>query len=191
MLQQDLLLPWRTVLGNVLLAPRLHRKTGAHRSAALALLRRHGLDGFADHYPHALSGGMRQRVALVRTLLVARGLLLLDEPFGALDAHARMAAQAWLLDVWGEIGAAVLLVTHDLDEALFLADRVVVLGPRPGRIVGELDVPLGRPRARELVVDERFAALRRELFHALFPAEERAAPHGVPLPLDERAGGAR
>ena len=128
MLQKDLLLPWRTVLENVLLGRRLqHRTTAADRAEALDLLERYGLGGFTDHYPHALSGGMRQRAALIRTIVFSRELLLLDEPFGALDSQTRLLMQEWLLRVCAEIDSTILFITHDIDEALFLADRVIVM----------------------------------------------------------------
>ena len=174
MLQKDLLLPWRTVLGNVLLGRRLSGR-GPREHEARALLARHGLGAFADHYPHALSGGMRQRVALLRTLAFGRDVLLLDEPFGALDDQTRLLSQAFLLELWALERATVLLVTHDLDEAIFLADRVLVSSARPGRILRELRVPLARPRAAEIVTSDAFAAAKRELFAVLHAEALRAA----------------
>ena len=135
MLQKDLLLPWRTVLENIVLGAVL--KGGAsrqQREEGYALAARYGLGDFINHYPAALSGGMRQRVALMRTLAMHHDLMLLDEPFGALDSQTRLAMQEWLLSVWQEQRGTILFVTHDIDEAIFLADRVVVMTPRPGRV---------------------------------------------------------
>ncbi len=145
--QKDLLLPWRTALGNAAVGARLagHSRAGATRLAAGALARV-GLAGFERTYPAALSGGMRQRVALARALLVARGLLLLDEPFAALDALTRMDLHALLLDLQAEARPTTLVITHDAEEAVLLADRVAVLSPRPARVVAEVDVSLPRPR---------------------------------------------
>jgi ABC-type nitrate/sulfonate/bicarbonate transport system ATPase subunit len=116
------------------------------REQARELLKTFGLEGFEDSYPQELSGGMRQRVALMRTILCKKDILLLDEPFGALDAMTRGIMQKWLLKVWGEFGASVLLVTHDVDEALVLADRIYVMTSRPASIKGSLQVEFGRPR---------------------------------------------
>jgi ABC-type nitrate/sulfonate/bicarbonate transport system ATPase subunit len=170
MLQRDLLLEWRSVLGNVLLAPELAGRSRAARPDALALLARHGLAQFAEHYPHALSGGMRQRVALVRTLLAERPLLALDEPLAALDAQARLEASL------EERGGAVLLVTHDVDEAVRLADRVVVLSQRPARVASVVRVPLPRPRDEEAMLAEPFLELRRAVFRAVRAEVHRTAP---------------
>jgi ABC-type nitrate/sulfonate/bicarbonate transport system ATPase subunit len=175
MLQRDLLLEWRTVLGNVLLAPELAGRGRRARAAALGLLERHGLGQFAEHYPHALSGGMRQRVALVRTLLAERPVLALDEPLAALDAQARLDAQAWLEAALEERRGAALLVTHDVDEAVRLADRVVVLSQRPARIVAVVPVPLPRPRDEEAMVSQPFLEVRRAVFLAVRAEVHRTA----------------
>ena len=140
MQQKDLLLPWRTVLDNALLAPELAGRGAAARNEAMALLEDFGLAEFAGAWPAQLSGGMRQRVALARTLLARRGLLLLDEPFGALDAITRRRLQGLLLQVWRRYGLTILLVTHDVDEALRLSERVVLLGGQPGRIRHAFDI---------------------------------------------------
>jgi len=166
--QGDALMPWRTVVQNVRVAPLLR---GIARPEAEAAARRvlalSGLGGFEDHYPHALSGGMRQRVALARTLLAGARAWLLDEPFGALDALSRAELQGMLAATWARERPTTLLVTHDLDEAILLADRVLVCGPRPARIVHEVAVPLGRPRALDDTVGPAFAAVRAELLAAL------------------------
>jgi ABC-type nitrate/sulfonate/bicarbonate transport system ATPase subunit len=161
--QRDGLLPWLSALDNAALAMRLR---GASRGAARDAAREHfahfGLDGFERTRPSELSGGMRQRVAFVRTLLAGRELLCLDEPFGALDALTRSRMQAWLAGALREEPRTVLLVTHDVEEAVLLADEVVLLSQRPGRVVGRLPVPLPHPRSRAdlAVVDLRERALR-------------------------------
>lgn len=169
MLQKDLLVPWRTVVGNIVLGAALTRGATANDGVeARALAVRYGLGGFLDHYPHALSGGMRQRVALMRTLAVRQDVLLLDEPFGALDSQTRLEMQRWLLEVWSELDRTVVFVTHDVDEAIFLADRVVVMTPRPGRIEDELPVTIARPRALETLTSPEFMTLKRRVLELLY-----------------------
>jgi ABC-type nitrate/sulfonate/bicarbonate transport system ATPase subunit len=163
--QRDLLLPWRDALANAALA--LECQGVPRREArrlAEPLFERFGLAEFERSRPAELSGGMRQRVAFLRTLLPGRPLLLLDEPFGALDAITRADLQEWLAGMLAAEPRTVLLVTHDVEEAVFLADRVVVLSPRPGRVVAEFEVELPRPRS---VTDPDLAALRREALEAL------------------------
>jgi ABC-type nitrate/sulfonate/bicarbonate transport system ATPase subunit len=166
--QRDLLLPWLTVLDNAALPLELagHGRDEARRAAA-AHFPRFGLAGFERHWPRQLSGGMRQRAALLRTHLVERGLMLLDEPFGALDALTRAEMQEWLLGVWEERRRTVVFVTHDVEEALFLADRVYVMAPRPGRIVAEVAVDFPRPRQLALVGDPAFAREKADLLARL------------------------
>jgi putative hydroxymethylpyrimidine transport system ATP-binding protein len=166
--QSDLLLPWRSVVANVSLgleATGVPRR--AARKEALAALERFGLEEFARVPPAALSGGMRSRVALLRTALLGRDTLLLDEPFGALDALTRRDLQGWLLGVRDELAATIVLVTHDVDEALLLADRVIVLSRRPARVALDLPVDLERPRTMEMETTERFAKLKGHLLEAL------------------------
>ena len=161
--QRDALLPWLSAVDNAGLALRV---AGASRAAARAAAREHfaafGLEGFERARPAALSGGMRQRVAFLRTLLAGRPVLCLDEPFGALDALTRLQMQRWLAGALAREPRTVLLVTHDVEEAVLLADRVVLLSARPGRIIEILDVELPRPRARgdRAVVELREHALR-------------------------------
>jgi ABC-type nitrate/sulfonate/bicarbonate transport system ATPase subunit len=163
MLQKDLLLPWRSVIANVALPLELAGvPRSAARARAAAQLPRYGLDGFADARPAALSGGMRQRAALLRTLLNGRSVLLLDEPFGALDAQTRLDMQALLMDVWQEQNLTIVLVTHDIDEAVLLSDQVHILGPRPGRIVASVAVTLPRPRDHATMALPEFARIRQD-----------------------------
>jgi ABC-type nitrate/sulfonate/bicarbonate transport system ATPase subunit len=163
--QRDLLLPWRDALSNAALALEAQGvPRGEARRRAEPLFERFGLAEFERARPAELSGGMRQRVAFLRTLLPGRDVLLLDEPFGALDSITRAAMQRWLADALAQEPRTVLLVTHDVEEALFLADRVAVLSPRPGRVVAELDVGLSRPRD---VTSPEFGALKRRALEAL------------------------
>jgi ABC-type nitrate/sulfonate/bicarbonate transport system ATPase subunit len=168
MQQRDLLLPWRTTTGNAALGL---EASGMSRAAAeqmvAAELGRFGLDGFGNAYPTQLSGGMRQRTAFLRTILPRKELVLFDEPFGALDALTRSDLQAWLAGLWEQERSSVLLVTHDVEEAVFLADRVIVLTPRPGRVAFELSISLPRPRARTMIASAEFIRDRATLLQAL------------------------
>lgn len=167
--QRDLLLPWRDGLGNAALALECKGVArAAARRAAAPLFERFGLAEFERSYPRELSGGMRQRVAFLRTLLAGRPVLLLDEPFAALDSITRGSMQEWLAEALAGEPRTVVLVTHDVEEALFLADRVAVMSPRPGRIVDELKVPFVRPRKRrETVTSPAFAELKERALEAL------------------------
>ena len=163
-----LLLPWRTVLENVTLGPELAgRPLAQARAGAIALLRRFGLEGFENAYPAALSGGMRQRAALLRTILCERPLILLDEPFGALDALTRASMHEWLLGIQREFQRTMILITHDPDEAVFLSDRVYVASPRPMRIAGTVAIDLGRSRTRDAALTPAFAAHKRQVLDLL------------------------
>jgi NitT/TauT family transport system ATP-binding protein len=167
--QRDLLLPWRDALGNAALALECQGVPGKEaRTQAEPLFERFGLKDFEGTRPAGLSGGMRQRVAFLRTLLPGRPVLLLDEPFASLDAITRAEMQQWLADALMQESRTVLLVTHDVEEALFLSDRVAVMSRRPGRIVTELAVPLPRPRDRRAAVtDPQLAELRAQALEAL------------------------
>lgn len=166
--QRDLLLPWRRVVGNATFAAELAGVPAAEaRTRALALLGRFGLAGFERSWPAQLSGGMRQRLALLRTFLAPRHTLLLDEPFGALDAITRREMQRWLQGVLGEEPRTVLLVTHDVEEALTLADTVYVMSPRPGRILARVDVGFARPRDARTATSPEFTALKARLLSVL------------------------
>lgn len=166
--QRDLLLPWRTVLNNVILGPELDgRSRREARQRARELMPLFGLEGFENAFPDTLSGGMRQRAALLRTFLTDRDVLLLDEPFGALDALTRRELQRWLLDVWEQFRKTILFITHDVEEAVFLADRVLVFSARPGRIVKQLPVTLPRPRQSLSLLSDELRRLEADLFATL------------------------
>jgi ABC-type nitrate/sulfonate/bicarbonate transport system ATPase subunit len=169
--QRDLLLPWLSALDNAALALRIAglSRAGARQRAAL-LFAELGLEGFEQTQPHELSGGMRQRVAFLRTLLSGKPVLCLDEPFGALDAITRSEMQGWLANTLAREPRTVVLVTHDVEEAVVLADRVAVLSPRPGRVVAQLEVELERPRAR---THPEVIALRERALDALAAGGER------------------
>lgn len=168
MRQRDLLMPWRTAVENAALALEVHgESTVRARQLAADRFEEFGLAGFEDRYPTQLSGGMRQRVAFLRTVLADRDLLMLDEPFGALDALNRASLQQWLVNLWEHQQQSVLMVTHDVDEAVFLADRVVVLSSRPGTVVHEETINLPRPRTRSMVTSPEFLVHRAALLEAL------------------------
>jgi ABC-type nitrate/sulfonate/bicarbonate transport system ATPase subunit len=166
--QKDLLLPWRSVVRNVVLPLEI---AGVGKSEARARADRlfplFGLEGFEDAYPFALSGGMRQRAALMRTVIQERPLMLLDEPFGALDSLTRTDMQEFLLDVWDEFGHTIVFITHDIREAIYLSDRIYVMTARPARVRMEIAVDLPRPRPLEVIATPRFAELEAQLLQAL------------------------
>jgi ABC-type nitrate/sulfonate/bicarbonate transport system ATPase subunit len=168
MLQKDLLLPWRTVLDNVILGMEIQGVPLAEaRARALPLLNRYGLNGFEYLYPNSLSGGMRQRAALLRTLLFDTDVILLDEPFGALDAQTKLQMQEWLLQLWSDFGKTVLFVTHDVEEAIYLSDEVHVMGTRPGRIIETIPVTLPRPRIRTSALTPEFLVIKERCLKLL------------------------
>jgi ABC-type nitrate/sulfonate/bicarbonate transport system ATPase subunit len=161
MFQKDLLFPWRTIIDNVALGLEIRgtpRKEA--RTLSADMLKRFHLDKFASHFPSQLSGGMRQRVALMRTLLCNRPILLLDEPFAALDALTRSVMQEWLLQIWEQDHRTILFITHDVEEAIILSDRVLVMSARPGRIKFEIAIDLPRPRDHSLRTTSRFTELK-------------------------------
>jgi NitT/TauT family transport system ATP-binding protein len=166
--QRPVLLPWRTALANVVLPAEVQ---GLPRDRAeaegRALLTSMGLEGFVDRFPRHLSGGMQQRVALARALLLQPGILLMDEPFGALDALTREQMHLDLLNVWSARRPTIIFVTHDIGEAVFLADRVVLLSPRPGTVRQVFDIPLPRPRVPDHRFGVEYAALCRAIRHAM------------------------
>lgn len=164
--QEHALFPWLTVQGNVELGPRLRKRADllqrSHQYLDLV-----GLRGFERYYPAQLSGGMRQRLALARVLANEPAILLMDEPFGALDAQTRSHMHQLLLRIWEEVNPTVLLVTHDVDEAILLSDRVGILSTRPGRFIADVEVDLPRPRTAETAVSEHFIQLKREVLRHL------------------------
>ena len=166
--QRDLLFPWRTVVDNVIIALQLRGEPlDQARDKAREMLPLFGLEDFGESYPVALSGGMRQRAALLRTILTEREVLLLDEPFGALDALTRRELQDWLLNVWERFGQTVLFITHDVEEALYLGDRVVVLSARPGKVIRSMKVDLPRPRRQGMIAQPEFSGQVTELLEGL------------------------
>jgi len=179
MLQKDLLLPWRTLIDNTILGMELQGvPLRAARERALPLLRRYGLSGFEHAYPSTLSGGMRQRAALLRTLLFDTDVILLDEPFGALDAQTKLRMQEWLLALWSDFCKTVVFVTHDVEEAIFLSDEVHVMGMRPGRIIETIPVALPRPRLRSCTTTPEFITVKERCLDLL---------HNQPAPLEDAA----
>jgi NitT/TauT family transport system ATP-binding protein len=175
--QHHTLFPWKSARDNVAFGPKM-RGVGKveRRRQAGEILDLVGLSDFADRYPKQLSGGMQQRVEIARVLVNKPRLLLMDEPFGALDALTRMMMQELLLDIWTRVRTTIVFVTHDIDEALFLADRIIVMSPRPGRILEEIPVPFKRPRATDIVATPEFGNLKRHCLDLL-----RVRPDGVPL----------
>lgn len=168
MQQKDLLLPWRTALDNIILGLEVQgvsRRLARRR--ALALMEQFGLKGFETAYPSTLSGGMRQRAAFLRTILPGHEVFLLDEPFGALDALNRAQIHEWFLGLWETLHKTIVLVTHDVDEAIFLADRVYVMTARPGQVKLAQDIDLPRPRHLEMITTSQFMALKAHLLAAL------------------------
>ena len=173
--QKDLLLPWRSVLDNAVLGPELMGKPRSQaRSAAMALMGPFDLEGFEKSYPAQLSGGMRQRVAFLRTVLADQDVILLDEPFGALDALTRAGMQEWLLGLWETWSKTVVLVTHDVEEAVLLSDRVYVLTPRPGSVKAAFTIDLPRPRRYDMVTEAAFVEIKARALAALREDESPA-----------------
>lgn len=183
--QHHTLFPWLSVLDNVAFGLKMRGLAKAERRAeARSMLELVGLGAFADAYPAQLSGGMQQRAEIARVLVNRPRVLLMDEPFGALDAQTRAQMQRQLLDTWARVRTTVLFITHDIDEALFLADRVLVMSARPGRVVADLPVPFGRPRSADLLTAPEFVHLKRQCIDLLDdPRTEplrRLTPLGAP-----------
>jgi NitT/TauT family transport system ATP-binding protein len=169
--QEPVLLDWRTVKQNIMLPVKILGQNGNldrdkefYRDRADELIQKVGLEGFEDSYPKELSGGMQQRVAICRSLIYNPSILLMDEPFGALDAFTRNKLNSEILDIWKETNKSVLFVTHNLEEAVFLSDRVIVLSPRPGRIIDDIDIDLPRPRNEETRTSDRFQELSGDVY---------------------------
>lgn len=168
MLQKDLLMPYRTILDNVSLplVIRGEKKAEARRQAD-ALFEEFGLAGTQQKYPAELSGGMRQRAALLRTYLFSHEVALLDEPFSALDAITKSAMHQWYLDVMQKIHLSTLFITHDIDEAILISDRIYILGGKPGTITAEIKIDIPRPRPASFTVTDAFIAYKRQILEAL------------------------
>lgn len=164
-LQEPTLFPWLTVTDNITFGPRMNNVSpGKYREDVKRYIDMMGLTGFENHYPYELSGGMKQRVAIARAWINEPAVLLMDEPFGALDAQTRIILQELLLTVWDELKTTVLFITHDVEEAICLADRVIVMSARPGRIQMEVRIPFPRPRDPEaLPFTEEFVRIKREI----------------------------
>jgi NitT/TauT family transport system ATP-binding protein len=177
MFQADALLPWKTVLGNVEMGP-LFRGVSRKQAKATARdwLRRVGLAGFEDHHPHQLSGGMRKRVGMAAALVNEPKILLMDEPFGALDVQTKAIMQTELLGLWEQLRPSVIFITHDLDEAVALADRVVVMTSGPGSVKAIYDIDLPRPRGsvQEIRYEPRFLEIQHQIWDSLREEVERA-----------------
>jgi NitT/TauT family transport system ATP-binding protein len=167
------LFPWLTVKKNVMFGPETngHSRLESERQA-LQWLQLVGLEKFADAYPHQLSGGMKQRVAIVRALANQPRILLMDEPFGALDAQTRCRMQAHLLEIWRQIDITIIFITHDLEEAIFLADRILVLSAHPGEVQELIEVPVPRPRSVAQIVSPEFLATKTRLEELIYLSKD-------------------
>ncbi len=179
--QEPALFPWLSVMQNVVFGPKTQGQPAAeYRARAAQIIEQVGLQGFESSYPAELSGGMRQRVGIARVLIMQPQVLLMDEPFGSLDAQTRSLMQELLLEVWERHHQTVLFVTHDIEEALLLADRVCVMTARPGRIKKNIQVRIPRPRAIEITTSPEFNALRREVLALIREESQRAATERSP-----------
>jgi NitT/TauT family transport system ATP-binding protein len=190
MFQADALMPWKTVLGNVAMGPTF-RGVGRREAHAAARdwLRRVGLAGFEDHHPHQLSGGMRKRVSLAAALINEPSILLMDEPFGALDVQTKAIMSNELLGLWEQTRPSVIFITHDLEEAVALADRVVVMTAGPGTVKAVYDIDLPRPRGavQEIRFEPRFLELHRQIWESLREEVEHAYARTAAVPTHEGA----
>ena len=175
------LFPWLTVKQNVMFGLSVSGHGGAEaESDALQWIELVGLDRFANAFPNQLSGGMKQRVAIARALANRPSILLMDEPFGALDAQTRAQMQSYLLQIWRNVDVTILFITHDLDEAIYLADRILVLKANPGEVNEVIEVPVPRPRSPEQFIDPEFLATKKRLEELIHPKSEKGA---LDLPL--------
>lgn len=166
--QEPALFHWLTVAENIAFGPRIQgRERSEYAPLVQEMIKRVGLGSFEDHFPDALSGGMKQRVSIARILINRPKILLLDEPFAALDAQTRLIMQEWLLEVLREHAMAALFITHDIDEAVFVADRSYVMGVKPGRIKFALEIPLARPRSRRLLTSPDFNQIKGQILEAI------------------------
>jgi len=168
MYQKDLLLPWKKIIDNTCLPLRIrgHSRKDAHERVG-KYFKLFGLEGFEYKYPHQLSGGMRQRAALLRTYMNSKDIILLDEPFGGLDAITRLKMQHWLLGILEKLQVSILFITHDIEEAIFLSDRIYVLSKRPAKIKKEIIVTLPKPRDREIITSSKFNKIERDILNIL------------------------
>ncbi|MBV7504939.1 ABC transporter ATP-binding protein [Bacillus sp. sid0103] len=163
--QTSSLFPWRTILENVLLGQELQGKKDV--KAAREMLAIAGLSDYENAYPHMLSGGMKQRAAFIRTLLSPQEVICLDEPFSALDELTRFEMQKWLVDMWESHRRTILFITHNIEEALFLSDRVMMLSAKKAKVVSTIEVPFERPRHESILLDERFIQCKRDVYYQL------------------------
>lgn len=168
MYQKDLLLPWKKIIDNVSL-PLVVKGMGRKKAREMVhgYFKIFGLEGFEYKYPFQLSGGMRQRAALMRTYMFSEDIILLDEPFGGLDAITKRKMQDWLLEVFDNLEASILFITHDIDEALLLSDRIYILSDRPANVKSEIEVDLPKPRGNEIVTTSRFNELKKNIMNML------------------------
>lgn len=170
--QSPSLFPWRTVLSNVVLGAEVHHKVDLDK--AREMLKKAGLANYEQAYPHELSGGMRQRVAFVRALLSPQDFLCLDEPFSALDEFTRLDMQTWLLDIWEQNRKSILFITHSIEEALYLSDRIIVLSSHPAKIKQIFELPFQRPRNQDLLLSSDFFEWKRTIYQELEQLKEKS-----------------
>jgi len=176
--QEHFLFHWLTVEANVAFALKLRGDpSSSYLPQANDFIRRVGLKGFEQHYPDELSGGMRQRVSIARVLINNPAILLMDEPFAALDAQTRLMMQEWLLRLWDEQRMSMLFITHDIDEAILLADRIFVMGVRPGRIISEIKVSLERPRGRSVLTSAEFMSTKKKCLDLIAEQSSKVFEH--------------
>ena len=163
--QTPSLLPWRTVLDNILLSGEINGEK--YELEALRMIERAGLKGYEQAYPSELSGGMQQRVSFIRSLMSPQSLICLDEPFSSLDEFTRMEMQNWLLSIWEENKRSILMVTHHIEEALYLSDRIIVLSGKPAKIKKEFSIPFPRPRQESIILSDEFLQWKRNIYNEL------------------------
>lgn len=166
--QKDLLMPWMSLIKNLSVPLEIQGLSKIKaREKVKELLPDFGLDGFENSYPKELSGGMRQRAALLRTVLIDSDIMLLDEPFGALDAINRTKMQEWLLNIWNKFKRSVLFITHDIEEAIYLSDRIYIISDRPGEVIKEVKIDFNRPRDKSIILTQKFTQYKKVLIDSL------------------------
>ncbi|WP_010651412.1 ABC transporter ATP-binding protein [Oceanobacillus massiliensis] len=163
--QSPSLMPWRTILDNVLLGQEI--AGNRDKDKALQMIVRAGLKGYENAYPHELSGGMKQRVSFIRSLLSPQELILLDEPFSALDEFTRIDMQKWLLSIWDEYKRSILFITHHIEEAIFLSDRIIILSGKPATVSKEFVIPFARPRNEDILLSEEFLQWKKRIYEEM------------------------